>query len=349
MRRTLVFAVVAMCSAKAAAASLTPDVAGVNGFSAIDRVSWLDSKGLVREMDFAKVYPNPIFPQIQGYVTRLSWQPDVDAERIVAAEDPAGINAGNAQGWGGTVFHMHFSQAGGVNPYVTGSFAATTHKRDGYDFVQGPRFVGPSHLIYRVSFKQYTTLIRGDTDDRKSVDVTVDWFFADGFDHVIYAISIDATREFISDDNPFQSDNRSPYCLFTASPSRKVTDWAGSDGAPDGQSWGDVRTFLTTDMKTWTYSGTNAIPFVRMWTKHGQRDAEAAFVQTETQARRRAGSGFNDGLEGAGDQLPTYPNAAIKGSFFAYQLAGFGFNREHLFTVAHGHKRCPEWYAVDST
>ena len=39
-------------------------------------------------------------------------------------------------------------------------------------------------------------------------------------------------------------------------------DWAGGSDAPDGQSFGDFKVFVTNDMRNWTYGGTNAVPFV---------------------------------------------------------------------------------------
>lgn len=83
------------------------DAPGGNGFTTVDKMTWKDSKGLDREFYFARVFPNALVPGIKGYVTRLTWQPDVSSARIIAEEDPSGINASNAQGWGTNVMHMH--------------------------------------------------------------------------------------------------------------------------------------------------------------------------------------------------------------------------------------------------
>lgn len=176
----------------ALAVTFEPAAPGVNGFTTVDKVTWKDSKGLTREFYFAREYPNALVPSIKGYVTRLTWQPDATSPRITADENPSGINASNAQGWGGNVMHMHWSQYGGTNPVFGSGFSATTQKRDGFDFSQQPLFQGPHHLVFRVAFKQYTTLLKTGVQ-RKWVKVTVDWFFADGLDSVVYAITLDAT------------------------------------------------------------------------------------------------------------------------------------------------------------
>ncbi len=296
---------------------------GVNGFTTVDRVTWRDSKGLERELYFARSFPNSIVPTIQGYVTRLTWQPAAGASRIIAEEDPSGINAGNAQGWGTTVMHMHWSQYGGVNPYFGSGYSATTNKRDGFDFVQGPLFLGPSHLIFRVTYKQYTTLIKNGVDDRKYVHVTIDWFVADGLDHVVYALTLDASRDYLTDGVAFLNNSLAPYSLVTPASWKNTWDWAGGRDGPDGQSFGDLKTFLTTDMANWTYGGVNTVPYIWQWVTpaRGRGDAEAGYVQTETYAQKPAGEGFAQGADATGTRLPVYPD--LQGYEFSYQMNFF--------------------------
>ena len=235
------------CSASSSiAVSYEENAPGVNTFTAVDRVSWRDSKGLTRDLYFARTYPNPVVPQIMGYVTRLTWQPDVSSARIIAEEDPSGINASNAQGWGTNVMHMHWLQYGGVHPVFGAGASATTSKRDGFDFVQGAAFRGPHHMIYRVTFKQYTMLIR-EIVPRPFVYVTIDWFISDGLDHVVYAITIDASRDFRSNNVAYLNNCIAPYSLVPSASWKGTTDWAGGTDGPDGESWGDLKTFLTND------------------------------------------------------------------------------------------------------
>jgi hypothetical protein len=296
---------------------------GVNGFTTVDRITWRDSKGLERELFFARAYPNSIVPQLMGYVTRLTWQPSASASRIVAEEDPSAINASNASGWGTTVLHMHWLQYGGVNPYFGDGFSATTNKRDGFDFVQGPRFLGPHHLIFRVTYKQYTTLLKGSTDTRKFVYVTIDWFISDGLDHVVYALTLDASRDYSSDSVAFLNNSLAPYSLDAPASWKSTTDWAGGRDGPDGQGFGDQKRFVTTDMRHWTYGDPNAVPYVWQWVSpvSGRGDAEAGYVQTETYAQKPAGEGFAQGQSGSGASLPVYPDQ--QGFEYSFQMNYF--------------------------
>jgi hypothetical protein len=289
--------------------SYSADASGLNGFDLLDRIAWRDAKGLERVAWFARLHTHSIFPNIAGYMTRLSWQPDEGVSPIVCGEDPAGIDASNSQGWGINVMHMHWSQTGGFNPYTGETqIAATTTKRDGFDFVQEPILLGPNHIIYRVTYKQYTTLMPGTpdapgVDDRKSVDVTTDWVFFSGLDEILYAFTIDTTREFVNDEDPFRSDTRAPYCLFSSQPWADVWDWSGTSGAPSGQGWGDSKKFVTNDMQAWTYGDPNLVPYVWEWVNDGG-DAESGFVQTQTYTQKQAGAGFNDGNDATGTTLP---------------------------------------------
>lgn len=299
-----------------------PAAPGVNGFTTVDKVTWKDSKGLDREFFFAREYPNARVPSIKGYVTRLTWQPDVSSARIIADENPAGINESNAQGWGTNVMHMHWSQYGGSHPVFGSGFSATTSKRDGFNFSQQPVFQGPHHLLFRVEYRQYTTLQKPGVT-RKSVKVTADWFFADGLDAVIYAITIDATPGFATDATAFRNNTLAPYSLVTAAPWNGTTDWAGGTDGPDGQSFGDLKRFTTNDMASWTYGGTNTVPFIWQWVTpaSGRGDAEAAYVQTETYAQKAAGEGFAGGVDAQGTRLPVYPD--LDGLEYSYQMNFF--------------------------
>ncbi len=312
------FAVVVLASAGVGRAVTWEESApGVNGFTTVDRITWRDSKGLERELFFARSYPNSIVPQIMGYVTRLTWQPEPGAPRIVAEEDPSAINASNASGWGGTVLHMHWMQYGGANPYFGSGFSATTNKRDGFDFVQGPVFLGPHHLLFRVTYKQYTTLQKA--EPRKFVDVTIDWFISDGLDHVVYALTLDASRGYLTDGVAFLNNSLAPYSLDAPASWKGTTDWAGGRDGPDGQSFGDEKLFVSNDMARWTYGGVNTVPFIWQWVTpaRGRGDAEAGYVQTETYSQKRAGEGFAGGQSGSGTRMPVYPD--LNGLEYSYQ------------------------------
>ncbi|MDP3153981.1 MAG: hypothetical protein Q8N23_15010 [Archangium sp.] len=312
-----------LCAAPAFGVTYQPDAPGVNGFLTVDKITWKDSKGLDREFYFAKDFPNAVVPGIKGYVTRLTWQPDVSSARIIAEEDPSAINAGNAQGWGTNVMHMHYSQYGGTHPVFGAGLSATTNKRDGFDFQQTPVLLGAHHLIFRVTYKQYTTLQKATPDDRKWVRVTTDWFIADGLDYVVFAHTIDASAGIDSDPVSFMNNTLAPYSLVVPAGWKGTTDWAGGNGAPDGQSFGDSKFFVTNDLRNWTYGSANTIPFIWQWVTplSGRGDAEAAFVQTETYTQKRAGEGFAGGQNAQGTRMPVYPD--LNGQEFSYQMNFF--------------------------
>lgn len=308
--------------ADALALTYQSSAAGVNGFSAVDKITWLDSQGLKREAHFAKVYPNPVYPQIMGYITRFVWQPDSAHPRIVCDEDVSGINSNASQGMGIVGMHMHFSQSGGVNPYDNQNYDSTTTKRDGFNFTQQPLYLGEHHLIFRVQYKQYTTLKKAGPDTRKAVDVTIDWMFADGLDYMVYALTIDGTAAYVSDGDPFRNDLRAPYTVFTEQSWRGTHDWSGLGGAPDGQGFGDVKRFVSYDMKNWTYGGRNRVPYAWQWFDPSNRrgDAEHGLILTESYARKQAGNGFNNCQDGAGTALPAYNDGNVQGEPYAFQM-----------------------------
>lgn len=304
------------------ALTFTANAAGVNGFTAVDKVVWKDSKGLDREVDFAKTYPNPIFPQIMGYVTRYVWQPDSAKQPIICDENISGVNTGVSQGMGIVGMHIDYSQDGGVNPYDGYYYSATTTKRDGFNFVQTPLYLGAHHLIFRVKYKQYTTLKKPGPDDRKAVDVTVDWMFADGLDYIVYAITIDSTANYVADGDPFRNDLRAPYTLFSEQSWRGSHDWSGVAGAPDGQAFANNKRFISYDMMNWTYGGSNVVPYAWEWLTpvNNRSDAEFGHIQTESYAQKPSGLAFNNGLDGAGIKMPLYGDGVVQGEPYGYQM-----------------------------
>lgn len=318
-------------SNEALAVTLQSGAPGVNGFTSVDKITWKDSKRLDRELYFAKEYPNAVVGGIQGYVTRLTWQPDANAARIIAEENPVAINTSNAQGWGTNVMHMDWRQYGGTHPVFGESYVSTTDKRDGFDFHQGALYLGAHHLVFRVTHKQYTEMQKPGVT-RKWVQVTRDWFIADGLDSVIFAVTIDASAGVFAAPNEFLNNTLAPYSLVEAAGWKGTWDWSGGTDRPDGQSFGDFKVFVTTDMKNWTYGGANTIPFAWQWVTpaSGRGDAECAFVQTETYEQKPAGEGFNSGKDSTGTRMPVYPDC--NGQEYAYQMNFFDSYNSKRFT-----------------
>ena len=113
------------------------------------------------------------------------------------------------------------------------------------------------------------------------VDTTIDWLFATGRDHPLWAVTFDASP---SPADSIEADTRAPYGDL---------QWDGGANADvDGVGWGDRYRFRTTTSPVtlqsgWDYSQANTIPHVLMWSNAA--DAEMGAVQTQTMAQRDAG------------------------------------------------------------
>lgn len=135
-------------------------------------------------------------------------------------------------------------------------------------------FVGRHHAILR--FVRNIQL--GGT-----VTTTVDWLFATGKDHPVWAVTFDASA---AQANTIVANTRSPYGDLK---------WDGGVNADvDGVGWGDHYKFQTTTapesfQSGWSYNVTNIVPYVQMWAVAA--DAEMGAVQTQTMNQHDAGGG----------------------------------------------------------
>ncbi len=113
------------------------------------------------------------------------------------------------------------------------------------------------------------------------MDVTVQWFFATGRDHPIYAITYDCSP---AGPDVIYADTRSPYGDM---------HWdGGADVNVAGVGWGDRYRFRSlgnpiTMNNGWDYSQPNLIPHVIEWAT--QVDAEMGLVQTQTYLQHDGG------------------------------------------------------------
>ena len=136
----------------------------------------------------------------------------------------------------------------------------------------------------------------------------VQWFFATGRDHPIYAITFDLTGVA---DGAVLADSRVPY---------GDVQWDGGGGTPvSGVGWGDRYRFESLDSPIsmasgWTYETPNRIPYSMMWTT--APDAEMGLVQTETWEQHDAGGFWFYSAWGARDDDGPMPESWN----WAYQL-----------------------------
>lgn len=185
-------------------------------------------------------------------------------------------------------------QAAGVARVCRGT-GANGHQGDGY--VQNHTAYGgdssshstPGTTTVALSGRHHAIIsydLPGYAIGGQTVPTRVQWFFADGRSHPIFALSQDA-RALAGN---LGADSRSPY---------GDVDYAGASGAPvGGASFGDTYKFATlaanpervTRSTGWRYNEPNTIPYAMQWTEPAQADAEMGHVATWPISRRDQGS-----------------------------------------------------------
>lgn len=196
-----------------------------------------------------------------GYLRQLNYQADVQTRQCV------GQPGSPWNGWGYSVNH---TAAGGVDH---------SHNAIGtYQTLLG----GPHHSIHQFKLR---------LSPGGPVDITVHWFFATGRSNPVYAITHDATP---AGPNAVTADSRAPYGNLT------FDGITAGDGQVAGVGWGDLYRFTTTGPgpvtfnSPWDYRGSNAVPYVVMWS--GAADAEMGAVQTQTFDAHVSGGDYGGGL-----------------------------------------------------
>jgi len=121
------------------------------------------------------------------------------------------------------------------------------------------------------------------------VDATIQWFFATGRSHPIFAITLDSTP---AGANTVKADSRAPYGDFA---------WDSNPaGDVSGIGWGDKYVFRTTGngpvtlASAWDYTKPNIVPHVIEWSNAA--NAEMGLVQTQTFERQVAGGDYGEGF-----------------------------------------------------
>ena len=132
----------------------------------------------------------------------------------------------------------HFADAASVSSSFAGTYRTL--------------LAGPHHALHEYRWRYPI--------DGHDVTVIVQWFFATGRDHPIYAITFDLTGVV---DGAVLADSRAPY---------GDVQWDGGGGTPvSGVGWGDRYRFESLDSPIsiasgWTYETPNRIPYSMMWT-----------------------------------------------------------------------------------
>lgn len=134
-------------------------------------------------------------------------------------------------------------------------------------------FAGRHHAVHEYTVDQRI--------DGQTVRVTIQWSFATGRDHPLWAITYDLTGV---PADAVRADTRSPYGDL---------QWdGGADADVSGVGWGDRHRFRSLGAPIslasgWDYTQPNTIPHVIEWATGP--DAEMGLVQTQTWSQRDAG------------------------------------------------------------
>lgn len=149
---------------------------------------------------------------------------------------------------------------------------------------------GRHHALFRFTqtYPRYAKTTAPQPNVLYNVPVTLEWMFATGRDHPLWAISWDFTGV---PADATDSDSRAPYgeMLFDGSASE------GAHAQIAGVGWGDRYKFTTTSApasysSSWTWNVPNTIPYVKLWTT--SPDATMGTVQTQTIQQQDAGGYF---------------------------------------------------------
>jgi hypothetical protein len=149
-------------------------------------------------------------------------------------------------------------------------------------------FEGRHHAIFRfrTTYPRYCTTSAPAAE--YDVPVTIDWLFATGRDHPLWAVTWDLSAVPV---DALEDDSRAPYgeLLFDGS------DSEGAHSTIAGVGWGDRYKFASTTNpvtydSAWTWNAPNTIPYVKLWTT--DVDATMGTVETQTIVQQDAGGYF---------------------------------------------------------
>ena len=250
------------CGSRASTLSVTV-VTADNGLPARS-VQWTDAAGQARTAIMVDQRA-----QGAGYLRRLTYQVNGGSRVCTGTGDNGNQGDGYVQ---------NHTAYGGDN---------SSHGTPGTTTVV---LAGTHHAIISYDMPAYQI-------DGHTVPTTVQWFFADGRSHPIYALSQDATATA----GNLGADCRSPY-----------GDVAYDGDAGDtvgGASFGDTYKFTTlaaspeqvTRASGWRYNEANTIPYAMQWTDPAQADAEMGHVAT-----------LPIGVKDQGSDPRTYPTVDVR-------------------------------------
>lgn len=241
-----------------------------------DRFTWQDSLGRPRAAVLAHNNGAPGPGGVRGGALReFRYQMPDDTTRVAGVTGYG--NAGNT-GFGYVVSHSGWLGQGVCNgdDSPLGAFFPGDFQRI---------FTGRHHAIFRFT-QNYPRNCRANAPAQTvPLPVTIDWVFATGRDHPLWAVTFDMSglpQGYLLDDS------RAPY-------GELVFDGSGAQNV-SGVAWGDLWKFTTTSSpasldSSWTWNQPNTVPFVKEWIS--ATNATMGLVQTQTLLQHDAGGGRN--------------------------------------------------------
>lgn len=308
LQRTLLAILSAAFAAGSAHALTVTAVTSDNGYPA-HKVQWTDSDGLPRTAVLVDQNSTGAGPYA-GYLRQYSYQFNGATRTCTGTDDPA---KGGALEFSGDGFVQNHTADGG--DYSSGN-------GPGFPGTTSIDLLGTSHALITYSMPTYT--ISG-----KTVPTTVQWLFADGRSHPVFAYCQDARNA----GGNLGADSRSPYGDM-AYVGDSVQALVG------GFSYGDTLKFVTlalapeevTAKSPWRDTEANTIPYAMQWAEPADADAEMGHVATlpitlSDQGLDTQTSNFNDPpdlFDPRGKSRAAGPLPGI--ATFAYQIIQFSLD-----------------------
>ncbi|OJH39084.1 hypothetical protein BON30_16135 [Cystobacter ferrugineus] len=282
-----------------------------------DVYRWLDSKGEQRTAVLTRNDARDPGGTHGGMLRRFRYGSGAKAR--VATGTGASSGAVKYNGWGYVVSHY-----GSGNSLVARSADVTGQYRQ--------VLMGRHHAIHEFS---WDLLFKdGTTQDPKWVPVktTVQWFFATGRDHPVYAITFDSSAA-LPQGLSTQPDSRTPYGDI-------AWDGDGTLATVDGVKWGDKYQFYTRDepltpASRWDYKTRNEVPYASAYSRTA--DAEMGIVQTLSWVQHNTGGSWLNNNWGKDSETQIDSDTADKWVMPAnwnwpYQLCQFEMNLDQTTT-----------------
>jgi hypothetical protein len=233
-----------------------------NGYAA-HKVQWTDSAGLTRTA--VMVDQNSTRAPYTGYLRQLTYVVN-GAIRTCTGSYNYAVDG-----------DLEFSGDGFVQNHTASGGDYSTGNGGGTPGTTTITLQGSSHAIITYNIPTYA--IGGVT-----IPTTVQWFFADGRSHPIFAISQDASA--VGTAGNLGADSRSPYGDMAYDGATGGDPITGN--VVGGYSYGDTYKFVTlatgpeevTRASAWKATETNTIPYAMQWINPAQGDAEMGHVAT---------------------------------------------------------------------